>query len=618
MIDIKTLERLSSRATDALLSARNSAGHWTGELSSSALSTATAVGALSQIDAPRFRDGIEGGLKWLVENRNSDEGWGDTVLSRSNISTTLLGWSAFALGDPENRYARVVAGAERWIESAAGSSEPDALAASLGSRYGQDRTFSAPILTMCALAGKLGSGERAWKHVYPLPFELACCPHRLLKWLGLPVVSYALPALIAMGHVRHHHLPSRNPVVHLLRSLTQNRTLQLLEYIQPASGGYLEAAPLTSFVMMSLAACGLSSHPVVSNGIRFLLSGRRQDGSWPIDTNLSTWVTTLSINGLGSEVGRLPDKDRPGILEWLLAQQFREEHPYTHSEPGGWAWTDLPGGVPDADDTAGVLLALAHLAAPQSRARQPAVRRPLADARGSEGAAQGGVSWLLRLQNRDGGIPTFCKGWGKLPFDRSSPDLTAHALRAWMCWKEGLPGEIQTRVDRAIRRAVDYLLRTQQSGGSWEPLWFGNEAAPNQSNRTYGTARVSIALLEIVSLSSSARQACRKAVLWLLSCQNSDGGWGGDLKTPSSIEETALAMEALARSLSVFSEFRDQLQASLSRALHWIDEATAQGSKFPPAPIGLYFAKLWYFERLYPLIFTISALRAVRRPNSIG
>ena len=28
-----------------------------------------------------------------------------------------------------------------------------------------------------------------------------------------------------------------------------------------------------------------------------------------------------------------------------------------------------------------------------------------------------------------------------------------------------------------------------------------------------------------------------------------------------------------------------------------------------PAPIGFYFAKLWYFEALYPLIFTVAALR---------
>jgi squalene-hopene/tetraprenyl-beta-curcumene cyclase len=36
-----------------------------------------------------------------------------------------------------------------------------------------------------------------------------------------------------------------------------------------------------------------------------------------------------------------------------------------------------------------------------------------------------------------------------------------------------------------------------------------------------------------------------------------------------------------------------------------------------PAPIGFYFAKLWYFERLYPLIFTVGALGAEKRGKSL-
>jgi squalene-hopene/tetraprenyl-beta-curcumene cyclase len=39
-------------------------------------------------------------------------------------------------------------------------------------------------------------------------------------------------------------------------------------------------------------------------------------------------------------------------------------------------------------------------------------------------------------------------------------------------------------------------------------------------------------------------------------------------------------------------------------------EAGTWGS---PAPIGFYFAKLWYFERLYPRIFAAGALAAVAR-----
>ena len=43
-------------------------------------------------------------------------------------------------------------------------------------------------------------------------------------------------------------------------------------------------------------------------------------------------------------------------------------------------------------------------------------------------------------------------------------------------------------------------------------------------------------------------------------------------------------------------------------------EAVEQGRHRETAPIGLYFAKLWYYERLYPLTFAVSALgQAVRR-----
>ena len=44
-------------------------------------------------------------------------------------------------------------------------------------------------------------------------------------------------------------------------------------------------------------------------------------------------------------------------------------------------------------------------------------------------------------------------------------------------------------------------------------------------------------------------------------------------------------------------------------------EATqASGGGFgPSAPIGFYFAKLWYYEKLYPMIATVAALSSYRR-----
>ena len=74
---------------------RNERGHWEGHLSSSALSTATAIVALSLVDSNQHAVHIEAGACWLREHQNADGGWGDTTLSFSNISTTVLCHAAF-------------------------------------------------------------------------------------------------------------------------------------------------------------------------------------------------------------------------------------------------------------------------------------------------------------------------------------------------------------------------------------------------------------------------------------------------------------------------------------------------------------------------------------------
>src|SRR5262249_27465660 len=184
-----------------------------------------------------------------------------------------------------------------------------------------------------------------------------------------------------------------------------------------------------------------------------------------------TWVTTLSVNALAA-AGELDKVDKLwGLRDWLLRQQYSERHPYTGADPGAWAWTPLPGGVPDADDTPGALLALAHLGADPFTNRAP----------------DAGVGWLLALQNRDGGWPTFCRGWGYLPFDRSGPDLTAHALRALTFWARirGMPlpdldpdlkvrwrwtGSPILRLVFQSREGLRYVARQRRPDGSWLPL----------------------------------------------------------------------------------------------------------------------------------------------------
>src|SRR5262249_38514132 len=149
----------------------------------------------------------------------------------------------------------------------------------------------------------------AWKVIPALPFELAAAPRRLFAVLRLPVVSYALPALIALGLARYRARPTRNPIVRVIRRAATRRALRVLETLQPPHGGFLDATPLTSFVAMSLIAAGEPNLLVVSRALAFIRASVRPDGSWPIDTHLSTWVTTLAVNALhdAGVLAELPD-----------------------------------------------------------------------------------------------------------------------------------------------------------------------------------------------------------------------------------------------------------------------------------------------------------------------
>jgi len=86
-----------------------------------------------------------------------------------------------------------------------------------------------------------------------------------------------------------------------------------------------------------------------------------------------------------------------------------------------------------------------------------------------------------------------------------------------------------------------------------------------------------------------------KARNYLLLQQNEDGSWGGEKGIPGTIEETSLAVSALA----------SHHKEACTRAIKWLEKQ----EKHTAAPIGLYFALLWYDEKLYPLIYYTEALR---------
>ena len=87
---------------------------------------------------------------------------------------------------------------------------------------------------------------------------------------------------------------------------------------------------------------------------------------------------------------------------------------------------------------------------------------------------------------------------------------------------------------------------------------------------------------------------------YLTSVQNQDGSWGGAKNINGSIEETSLAVSAL-----ICNGFQEECASGLN----WLAEKTKSDGLIA-APIGLYFASLWYDEELYPLTAYLECLSA--------
>ncbi|MDR1756363.1 MAG: squalene--hopene cyclase [Culturomica sp.] len=572
---MRPIDEMIRSLREQLLAKRPADGSiWRGDLSSSAISTSVAVFALYLTDQEKYASYIRNGAAWLTGTMHPNGSWGDSIESPSNMTATLLAYAALsAVGEAPQQ-------TQEYLTEKFGGLTDRQMVKGVLDYYGKDLTFSAPILVMCALAGIISG----WEKIPQLPFEVSVLPQKLFRFFRLPVVSYAIPALIAVGILRFKR--GKKGLLSPLRKTFIGQSLRVLERLQPAHGGFLEAAPLTAFVAMCMSGAGYRDHVATQRGAAFLAGHVRPDGSWPIDTDLACWVTALSVRALGDDI---PDKS--ALAERIKQNAFACKHPFTGAKEGGWGWTDLPGAVPDADDTAGALVALHIL----DGGYCPEVGK--------------GIEWLLALQNSDGGMPTFCKGWGKLPFDRSSPDISAHALLAFGLWQNALPGNLQKKCRNSTARLLKWMLRAQAADGSWTPLWFGDQDAGDERSPLYGTAMT----VEYLAGSPEpvAREMAQKGLKYILSTQNADGGWGGAQGVPSKVTLTA-------RALSALSSFPETGTVVLEQAFDYLYRKYGAGALYRREPIGLYFSRLWSSEELYNLTFVLNALKklAARYANT--
>lgn len=256
------------------------------------------------------------------------------------------------------------------------------------------------------------------------------------------------------------------------------------------------------------------------------------------------WDTALTAHTLletGSEQGKAAAK---AGLDWLIPRQvldlkgdWAEQRPDVR--PGGWAFQYNNAHYPDLDDTAVVAMAM-HRA--EANSSTQTYDQAIARAR----------EWVLGLQSKNGGWAAFDadNNYGflnNIPFsdhgallDPPTEDVTARCISMLA----QLPPDEESRC--AIAAGIEYLRTTQLQDGSWYGRW--------GLNYIYGTW-CCLCALNAAGLDANDDMV-RRAADWLLRIQNPDGGWGEDGASykldykgyepaPSTASQTAWALLAL-------------------------------------------------------------------------
>lgn len=321
------------------------------------------------------------------------------------------------------------------------------------------------------------------------------------------------------------------------------------------------------------------------------------------------WDTAIAAFALG-ESGLADTRALSRSADWLLTKEVRRKGDWSVKrpdvEPSGWYFEFANEFYPDIDDTAMVLLALAHSKASDVRAQVACQERA--------------INWLLAMQSKDGGWAAFDvdNTWRPLsyvPFadhnamlDPTCPDITGRVI-------EGLIAMGVDKSHPAIRRGVDFLVRTQEQDGSWYGRW--------GVDYVYGTF---LALRGLKAAGESDREAhVLRAGEWLRSIQNSDGGWGESCESykinrfvpaPSTPSQTAWAICGLiaggdTNSLSVKSGI-DYLISTQRSDGTW-DEELATGTGFPQ----VFYLSYHLYRNSFPLLALAQFLKAQEAESAL-
>ncbi len=312
------------------------------------------------------------------------------------------------------------------------------------------------------------------------------------------------------------------------------------------------------------------------------------------------WDTAWCLRAL-VESGLSPN--HPALVkggEWLLDRQILDYGDWAvknpHTTPGGWAFEFDNRFYPDIDDSAVVVMALDGVKLPQESRKQKAIARAL--------------QWIESMQCNEGGWAAFDlnndQEWlNLLPYsdlkatiDPNTADVTARVLE--------MLGECNLPIrEGRVKQAIAYIIEEQETDGSWFGRW--------GVNYIYGTSGV------ISALALIAPQTCQnnidKGAAWLVSCQNSDGGWGETCRSyddpcqkgkgVSTASQTAWALIGL---LAAYQATRFPATLAIEKGINYLIntqqpdgtwyEAQFTGTGFP----SQFYLKYHMYQQYFPLL----------------
>jgi squalene-hopene/tetraprenyl-beta-curcumene cyclase len=610
--------RVTERATQALLAAQDEQGWWKGDLETNVTMDAEDL-MLRQFLGIQDDHTLQAAARWIRSQQREDGTWATFFGGPGELSTTVEAYVALRLaGDAPDEPHMATAAA--WVRERGGIVET--------------RVFTRIWLALF--------GWWRWEDLPELPPEVIYLP----KWFPLNIYSFGqwarqtiVPLTVVAAHrpVRPAPFPldelHADPAVpnpprkpapftswegffhRLDKALHAYRKVSIRPLRRTALGvcarwiierqendgcwGGIQPPAVYSIIALHLLGYDLG-HPVMRAGLESLdrFAVWNDDGSRMIEACQSpVWDTCLAAIAL-ADAG-LP-ADHPALVkaaDWMLGEQVLRPGDWAVRRPelpaGGWAFEFNNLNYPDTDDTAEVVLALARVDHPDRPRLRTAIER--------------GVRWNLGMQSKNGAWGAFdvdntSRFPNRLPFcdfgeviDPPSADVTAHVVE--MLAAVGLADDPRTR------RGVSWLLAEQEPTGAWFGRW--------GVNYVYGTGSVVPALVAAgVPVSHSA---IRRAVDWLESVQNADGGWGEDLRSypdadwvgrgESTASQTAWALLAL---LSAGERDRP----SVERAIRWLAETQREdGTWDEPYFTGTGFP--WDFSinyHLYRMVFPLTAL----------